>query len=263
MDTIPLEGDEIPDGYDGWLVLFDELTSALSPVQAAAYKPLCEKEVGNAKVHPNVAMVAAGNLETDNAVVEPMSTALQSRLIHFEMVADHEKWIEWAAKKGLDHRITSYIKFKPDMLYTFKPDHTDKTYASPRTWEYASRLTKKHDKLTMDHLSLLSGAVSEGVAREFIQFCKVYTELPTIDQILVNPEGITIPEEPSILFALTGSVAANAKPSNLETLMRFITRLHMEWQVVCLRDLIRRDETALTSEPIKEWISKNSAELFE
>lgn len=263
METFPLEGDPLPEGYEGWLIFFDELTSAVQAVQAACYKPLHEKEVGQRKVHPKVVMVAAGNLETDNAVVEPMSTAMQSRLIHMEMGVDHEKWLDWAAKNGIDHRITSYVKFKPDVIYTFKPDHTDKTYASPRTWEYASRFTTKREEITHELLPLLAGTISEGVAREFIQFCKVYTELPTIQEILVNPEGIAIPEEPSILFALTGSVASNAKPDNLDKLMRFIVRLGMEWQVVCLRELVRRDKDALTSAPVKEWISKHSAELFE
>jgi hypothetical protein len=51
-----------------------------------------------------------------------------------ELVVDSEEWIEWAEQNDIDHRITSYIKFKPGQLYTFTPDHTDKTYACPRTW---------------------------------------------------------------------------------------------------------------------------------
>ena len=76
--------------------------------------------------------MAAGNLETDNAIVQPMSTALQSRLAHLELVVDSKEWVNWATSNGIDHRITSYINFKPGNLYTFNPDHTDKTYASPR-----------------------------------------------------------------------------------------------------------------------------------
>jgi MoxR-like ATPase len=36
MDSFPMEGDEIPDGYDGWLLLLDEINSAAKSVQAAA-----------------------------------------------------------------------------------------------------------------------------------------------------------------------------------------------------------------------------------
>ena len=36
MSTFPIEGDSIPEGYAGWLILFDELTSAPRSIQAAA-----------------------------------------------------------------------------------------------------------------------------------------------------------------------------------------------------------------------------------
>ena len=36
FDVFPLEGEEVPKGYDGWMILFDELSSANKQVQAAA-----------------------------------------------------------------------------------------------------------------------------------------------------------------------------------------------------------------------------------
>lgn len=132
MDTFPIEEDPIPKGYNGWLLFMDELNSAAPAVQAASYKIILDRMVGNHKLHKNVAIVAAGNLETDNAIVQPMSTALQSRMAHLELVVDSKEWVDWASSNEIDYRITSYINFRPDALYTFSPDHTDKTYASPR-----------------------------------------------------------------------------------------------------------------------------------
>ena len=36
METFPIEGDEIPEGYSGWLLFLDEFNSAPPAVQAAA-----------------------------------------------------------------------------------------------------------------------------------------------------------------------------------------------------------------------------------
>ena len=36
MDTFPIEGDAIPEGYDGWLLFLDEMNSASLAVQSAA-----------------------------------------------------------------------------------------------------------------------------------------------------------------------------------------------------------------------------------
>ena len=83
-ELFPVEGDKIPDGYAGWLVFMDELTSATPVMQAAAYKVILDRLVGNKRLHSNVAIIGAGNLETDNAVVFPMSEALKSRMVHLE-----------------------------------------------------------------------------------------------------------------------------------------------------------------------------------
>lgn len=262
MDTFPIEGDAIPAGYSGWLILFDEITSAVPALQAAAYKVLLDRKIGQHKLHKNVAVCAAGNLETDNAVVEPMSTALQSRMVHLELVVDFKEWIDWANTHDINHKITSYINFTPGKLYTFNADHTDKTYACPRTWEFASRILNTADEGSKDLLPLLAGALSEGVAREFLGFCRVYESLPTLAQIVLSPDTIKVPGEPSILFALTGSIAHNANMDNFTQLMKFVERLPVEFQVVCLRESVRRNPTLKAHPAVLAWIRKSAAELF-
>jgi hypothetical protein len=262
MDTFPIEGDSIPDGYSGWLILFDEITSAAPAIQAASYKILLDKMVGNHHLHKNVAMMAAGNLETDNAIVSPMSTALQSRLVHLELVVDAKEWTTWAEENGIDHRITSYINFKPGNVYTFKPDHTDKTYACPRTLEFASRILNVVDLNDPITLPMLAGTVSEGIARELVSFCKLESELPKIDQIERNPEGIKVPVEPSILYALTGSISHHATKTNIGSLMKFVSRLPIEFQVVCIKATLRRNKDLMSDPAIQLWTSSSAAYLF-
>lgn len=262
MDTFPVEGDKIPEGYNGWLIFLDEFSSASPAVQAASYKLVLDRMVGNHPLHKNVAIVCAGNLETDNAIVQPMSTALQSRLVHMELVVDAKEWSDWAATAGIDHRITSYINFKPGSLYTFQPDHTDSTYASPRTWEFASRILQVAEVDSPHLLPMLAGTVSEGVAREFLMFCKHFANLPSVASILQSPELIPVPHEPSILYALTGALSHNASMDNFDSMMEFIKRLPLEFQVVCLRETVRRNKAILGHKAAQKWIAQNATELF-
>ena len=262
MDTFPIEGDEIPKGYSGWMLFLDEFSSAPRATQAASYKLVLDRMVGTHHLHKNVAIVCAGNLETDGAIVEEMSTALQSRLIHLELTVDAEEWVSWAAKNQIDHRITSYIKFKPGQLYTFKADHTDKTYGSPRTWEFANRFVKGKETIGKELLPLLAGTLSEGVAREFIGFCQIYKDLPTIQEIIAQGASLPVPHEPSVLFALTGSISHHATESNMGALMEFVSRLPIEFQIVTLREVIRRNKSLLEVKAVQAWVAKNSTELF-
>lgn len=262
MNTFPIEGDPIPAGYSGFMLFLDEFNSASSAVQAAAYKLVLDRMVGIYHLHKNVAIVCAGNLETDNAIVQPMSTALQSRLVHLELVVDPKEWLDWAASENIDYRITSYINFKPGNLYAFQADHTDTTYACPRTWEFANRILTAMDEGSKELLPMLAGTISEGVAREFLSFCKIHKEVSTTAQIVANPKGVKMPDEPSILFALTGSISHNATKDNLDALMEFVVRMPIEFQVVCLRETVRRHPELKTHAALKLWIANTSSELF-
>jgi hypothetical protein len=158
--------------------------------------------------------------------------------------------------------ITSFIQFKPGQLYTFKADHTDKTYACPRTWEFANRVMKVTEDKPANRLPMLSGTLSEGVAREFLTFVKIYDDLPKPAQIMANPETIKVPSEPSILYALTGTLSHNATPQNFESLMKFIVRLPVEFQVVTMRETIRRNKAMMAHAAVQKWVTESAAKLF-
>lgn len=260
METFPLEGDPIPEGYSGWLLFLDEFNSASIAVQASGYKLVLDRMVGQAHLHKHVAIVCAGNLETDGAIVNPMSTAMQSRLAHLELMTDVNQWLDWAYENGIHRFITSYIKFKPGNLYAFSPDHTDKTYACSRTWEFANRVLEVAGTDDKDLLPMLAGVLSEGVAREFIGFTKIDNDLPKISQIVQSPNSVRVPDEPSVLFALTGSISHHADKNNLEPLITYVKRLPKEFQVVALRETVRRRKELVGHPAMQEWTS--SANLF-
>jgi hypothetical protein len=262
MDTFPLDTDTPPAGYNGWLLFFDEANSAPKSVQAAAYKIILDRKIGQRSLHKRCALVAAGNLETDGAIVEEMSTALQSRMAHIELTIDSDSWVEWAQNNDVHHMITSFIQFKPGQLHTFKPDHTDKTYACPRTWEFANRVMKATPDGSVNRLPMLAGTLSEGVAREFLTFVKIYDDLPKPAQILAAPETIKVPTEPSILYALTGTLSHNATPQNFDSMMKFIVRLPVEFQVVTMRETIRRNKAMMGHASVQKWVTESAAKLF-
>lgn len=241
FNDFPLEGDALPinpktqQPYEGWLLFFDELTSAQKQIQAAAYKVLLERKIGNHRLHERVAMVAAGNLETDNAVAYAMSTALQSRLVHLELRLDQREWIQWAIENGVDRRIIAYIGFRPNHLHNFDPAHNDRTFACPRTWWFANQLIKGREKFDEVDKSTLGGTISTGVAMEFIEFTKVFEQLPDIATIIANPQSVPVPNEPSIKYALTATLADHFDDKNVDQLIQYLTRFPVEHQIICIR----------------------------
>lgn len=237
--TFPLAHTPIPEGKAGWLIHFEELVSANRAVQVAAYQILLEREINGRKIHPNVLMAASGNLDTDKAIVNPLSTALQSRLIHLQMEASLADFRAIAPKLGIDYRIMGFLEFQPHKLHVFDPDHDDRTFPCPRTWEFTSRLIK--DEVDVDPwLGLLTGTIGAGVAVEFAAFCKLYHSLPKLDDILTYPDRALIPSEASARFATLSFVIESTKMDNYLPILDYIKRFPEELQVVYYRSMFQR-----------------------
>lgn len=234
FDVFPIEGDPIPEGYTGWLLFLDELTSASKPVQAAAYKLILDRMTGSFKLHPNVVIVAAGNKATDKAVVNQMSTALQSRIIHYELELNVNDWIELAHKQDFDHRVIGYITYQPGQLMDFRPDHQDKTFPCPRTWDFLSRLVKDREVSTKIG-ARIAGTVGQGAAVGFITFAEQYDKLPRMDAILADPLGIAVPREASTRHATISMLISEADEDNLGKVMEYVDRFDAEFQFVFCR----------------------------
>ena len=253
FDTFPIESTPVPNGYNGWLLFLDEMNSASKAVQVAAYKLVLDRMVGNYNLHPDCYIVAAGNLATDKAIVNQMSTAMQSRLVHIEMAVNNTDWLENVAyPEQYDKRIIGFLGMYPNKLCDFNPDHNEKTFCSPRTWSFVQKLISRH-YITDDDIPLLAGTITTGVAIEFVQFCKVYDNLLTLDDILQDPTGIAVPTETSIKWATVSSLIEVVTPDNFTQLTKFINRFDLSFRIIFYRSLfIRRKELKALPEFIEE-----------
>lgn len=262
FDTFPTEDTPIPDGYKGWMILLDEITSAPNLVQAASYRLILDHEVGQKKLHPKVITVAAGNLATDKAIVNRMSTAMQSRMIHLQIKTDLITWVSWAIRNDIDYRIIAFLRFKPELLHKFDPNHNDVTFPCPRTWAFLSKIISKWAHIGNSKLPLLTGTVSEGAGIEFKAFTDIFESLPTTNQLLSNPESVHIPDDPSIKYAFTALVANIATADNLDDLVKFVSRLPLEFQVITMQAISQKSGELIAHPLIQDWMIDNANELI-
>lgn len=264
FDTFPLQGDTVPEGYAGWLLFLDEITSADRGVQKALYKLVLDRQVGNHFLHESCFIIGAGNRMDDAAIVEEFSSALVSRVTFLELLIDPEAWLLWAASNKIDYRICGFIKTFPHMLNTFKPENMTggaDSYACPRTVAKVSDILRQCQVQDQETIPLLAGTCGEGWAREFIAYTERYHEIPAFEDIVKTPDTIGLPADDGLIFALTSSLAHNTKPANIDPVMKFTSRLPLEYQVITMRDMSRRTPELLQSEPVSKWLVKNASRL--
>ncbi|MCS6989211.1 MAG: hypothetical protein NZM06_06790 [Chloroherpetonaceae bacterium] len=135
------------EGYDGALIVFEELNRAPLPVRNASLGILLERRIGhNFVFNDSVYMAACGNLGIeDNNDVEEFDAALSSRLIRLRHSITLDEWIDDFANEHVHPFIVSYLKAYPT---EFDPDYKNKdsrVYVNPRTWTFFSdMIVAKH-----------------------------------------------------------------------------------------------------------------------
>jgi hypothetical protein len=225
FDTFPLEGDEIPDGYAGWLLFLDELSSASEEVLAAAYSVLLDRTVGGKRIHDNCLIVAAGNRASDSAIARELPDTLITRMLPCNMTVNSKDWTKWAKKfPGSNESIIEFIRKSPAMLYSpVKAKERDEleTYPTPRGWEKAFAFVNQHEAraakqntqqtdsagipvdsnpdntpslpLTDMCFNLISACVGTAAARTFREDYDEQVSLPYPWEIAQSPSSTRIP----------------------------------------------------------------------
>lgn len=260
MDIFPLETDEIPKGYNGWLLFLDELPNANVHVQVAAYRLILDREIGNNKLHDNCLIAAAGNREEDACFVQEMPAALKSRMVHLELEMNYHDWIDHAIKQGFDYRVVSFIGFAPDKLHSEFVDSDEPTYASPRTWEFVSKLIDgKTDLEDSVMRQILNGTVSSPVTTEFLSYVKYFDKVPSYKEIVTNPKTAKCPDqfEIGLIWATIAMLNNSFQLKDLGKVMTYVDRLPEEYQLIFVKYLATAyPSQILHHEDMVEWVDK-------
>ena len=240
VDTFPTSDMEVPKGYNGWLLFLDEFNSARKEVQSASYKLILDRMVGQHELHSKVLIVAAGNLSSSRAITNTLSTAMQSRLIHLELTSSFDDWLnDVALAQNYDPRIIAYLSQYPNELLDFRPDHQEKTFCCPRTWEFANRLIQGKPITDLTTI-MLAGTITSGSAVKFVQFTKVFDSLPPISVILANPTTVPVPEDASTKWAIISMLMDKLKDDTFEKITDYVNRFSADFRVLYFRSVIMR-----------------------
>lgn len=231
--------------YAGWIIFFDELPSAARSIQAAAYKIILDKLIGTHPLHSKARIIAAGNLTTDNAIVNEMGTALKSRMVHIHVESNPQAYLDLITTKlKFDTRLVSYLAYQKQKVNNFKEFNkgsSDETFACERTWHFVDMFLKanfpdQNSPIPDDVSTLLCGIVGS-TALEFVQYTHAFKDLPTLAQILANPTQVEIPQANAVKWLLMGMLVGSSDMKNVPTIMKYVDRLPKEFKFIYVKML--------------------------
>jgi hypothetical protein len=96
--------------------------------------------------------------------------------------------------------------------------------------------------------TLLEGTIGKAATVEFVAFLRLFRQLPSIPEILLNPDTAPIPEDPSARIAVSTAIGRVVTDHSIAKAMRYLNRLPTEMRVLAMRDAAVRDR-AITHTP--------------
>lgn len=183
-----LPPEDLPQSGRG-VIMLDEITTCDQRSQNAALELLLDRRVGRYRVPDDYMIIAAGNNASHGALTFELSTAVADRLVHMEVVADPDQWLDWADRSGVHPTVMSFIKIRPDYLDCIDTRVAEDWVAapSPRGWEKVSNAMKSiEDRKLLD--LVIGGVLGSSVAIDFRQIMdEISSFAPAIE--IMNAES--------------------------------------------------------------------------
>ena len=207
--------DEEVHGAEG-ILFIDEITSAPPSVSAAAYQLILDRRLGEYRVPDHWAIVAAGNRQGDRGVTYSMPAPLANRFSHYEVDVNLDDWAAWAYRHNIDERVIGFLRFRPDLLFDFNPEHNPVAFPSPRSWEFAHRALYKFGDQPQLLVGGLEACVGKAAGVELFAYIQSLENLPDIDAIL-RGESSESPDEIDLQYAVATALVSRAMRSGSDS----------------------------------------------
>lgn len=242
----------VPNDTRGILFL-DEMNQAPPMTQTASYSLVLDRRIGDYVLPEGWVVMAAGNREGDRGNVQRQPTPLSLRFTHLDLDVSPPEWAEWAMNAKVHYKTVAFLRLRPELLHNF--DASKRSSPNPRGWVAASQYT---DLPPADRLALITGTVGETATTEYLAFLDVYGQVPSIDEVRMNPDKTPIPEKLNARFAISSALSAHATSQNFDAFMQYMGRFDTEWLVSFVRDAMVRNPDVSKTKAFQQFAIKNS-----
>lgn len=205
------------------MLFLDELSCAAPAVQGAAMRLVYERWAGDVKLHEGTRIVSAMNPPDQAAGGWEIALPLLGRMTQIKMRPLKPEIQEYFYGLGEDQSplrnlgvdLAATMEMAPELMQIDPPpgsSATGKAWGAPRSWERALRVAAKvleggEADTSIIFGAALAGNVGEEAACSYMTIRKIRNGLPSIKEILADPEKAKLPHDTNASIAVLGILA--------------------------------------------------------
>jgi len=266
----------LPEGYDYYIFLFDDIHLADKNKQGILFQILTHHYVNGHKFPENSIFVLAGNGVEDNAGANIMLAPVVNRLLKFNVEADYDSWKNYLKSTNIEKKIadivTSFLEYETNNKYFHYYNDTmeNEPFPSPRSWtNMMNFITPSLDEMLDNRelfLETTSAAIGKEAATKLLEYVIVFNRFKSIDDLLaVNVKKLTSMEYYIYTISSAKFFVENINKKELtEKLFNLITKLDPTYIVLFLKKVIdatiNKDRHLTTVKSLIEKLPENLKE---
>lgn len=248
------------------VVMLDEWTKAGKEVKNMTLPLALERRLGSVKLHPESIVFATGNL-TKDGVGDSIQAHQLNRFIPVHLrKPSAEEWINnFAINADVDPTVIAFVDQFPQVMesyiddkgndnpYIFNPSKQQRSYCSPRSLNFASKIVKQRQHMSDVALqAALDGAIGQAAAADLTNFVRMNESLPPFASICADPEGTSVPKEPVNRLLLTFNLLMRVDENTVKPVLKYVQRLNNEMQALFLNKLLSTSSKSAWAAKVKE-----------
>tara|TARA_R110000868_G_scaffold11798_2_gene57567 strand:+ start:1440 stop:2351 length:912 start_codon:yes stop_codon:yes gene_type:complete len=254
------------------LLFLDDLGQAPIDVQASAMALFDDNAISK-----HVLIWGATNRPSDKAGVTSLNEALRSRFhVAFSIATpttddkadgptylatwreEVDAWAAWAGEQGFAPELIAWHRSTTGRtLYAWKPC-ADPALRMPdfRSWETVGHLWEAG----LRGFKVISAAIGKPAAAEFLAFAALADQLPTPQQVWMDPHGAPVPTEPAAQYLIAAMLGRAVEAKYASQLVVYIGRLPRVMGAYCAKDAFSRLGAKLVgnAEWQKWWVANQA-----
>jgi hypothetical protein len=258
------------EGYDGAVLLIDEIDRSTLEVQNVALQLLLDRRVNGHELYDDVVVCCCGNAESDIGTT-PLSSAAATRLINLYVDTTSDKalenWQAWAADNGLPPYAIGFAEHRKEVFCGKDVDFIEVAKCTPRTYTWAVQLIELCKQVGTYALkpkvlkALVYGAIGQVAGAELLGYYKLFNECPTVAEIEADPDNCLIPDDLGTLYAVAQSLINSAANDGKEdrdktrAFAKYAYRWPEEHKAAFYRRAAKKGLTVAGLQEYKNWES--------
>lgn len=225
-----------------------------------------ERRIGTYPLPDGIDIVMLSNYQGGRDAVGRDFDFLINRRSELHYQNSIDDFLIYAHGKGMLNMSMAFASLPLHKVFDSPPPKEQGPHLTPRSMENLDLLMQdavatKTPFTDTDLRIEAASLVGAGAAHQYIAFASLRDKIPSIKDIIKDPDGTKVPSETDQQMFLVFNMADKAEKANIRPLVRYLGRMPSDFAVAFYRNALLRDKSLMACKEFGDWCVANKTLL--